>query len=356
MLFSNGRIGCAAIYLCPAPETGAWVTRAYDLGMSEPAEFLHRLSPQTRQILQHMQRASHAPMHSLPPHAARAFYEKAAGILDIRKVTMQRDERLDIPTRDGAVIHAKLWAPSTEKLPVLVYFHGGGFTIGSSATHEPLCRRLAELAHCAVISVDYRLAPEHRFPTAVYDAWDALAFVRAQSSALGLDPARIAVGGDSAGGTLAAVSALHARDQQWPLSLQLLFYPGTTAHQDTGSHRTFERGLVLGESVISYFFEQYIPLRSQRSDWRFAPLLAEDHAGVAPAWVGLAEIDPLVDEGVAYADTLRMAQVPVDLEIYAGVVHGFIQWGRAIPEALQCHQDAAAALRKAWGTEVSAPG
>ncbi len=319
--------------------------------MSGPAEFLHRLSPQTRQILEHMQRASHAPMHALPPHAARAFYEKAAGILDIRKVAMQRDERLDIPTRDGALIHARLWAPSMEPLPVLLYFHGGGFTIGSTATHEPLCRRLAELTHCAVISVDYRLAPEHRFPTAVHDAWDALAYVRSHAAALGLDPSRLAVGGDSAGGTLAAVSALYARDQQWPLSLQLLFYPGTTAHQDTDSHRKLAHGLVLGESVISYFFEQYIPLRSQRSDWRFAPLLADDHAGVAPAWLGLAEIDPLVDEGVAYADALRMAHVPVDLEIYPGVVHGFIQWGRAIPEALQCHQDAAAALRKAWNIE-----
>ena len=320
--------------------------------MTQPAEFSHRLSPQTRHILEHMQKASHAPLHALPPHAARAFYEKAAGILDIRKVPMHRQERLDIPTRDGAVIHAQLWAPSAEPLPVLIYFHGGGFTIGSSATHEPLCRRLAELAHCAVISVDYRLAPEHRFPTAVYDAWDALAHVRAHAAAWGLDAQRIAVGGDSAGGTLAAVSALHARDQGWPLDMQLLFYPGTTAHQDTASHQTFERGLVLGESVISYFFEQYIPLRSQRSDWRFAPLLASDHAGVAPAWVGLAEIDPLVDEGVAYADALRMAQVPVDIEIYPGVVHGFIQWGRAIPEALQCHLDAAGALRKVWGSDA----
>ena len=322
--------------------------RAYHFFMQHPAEYAHPLSPQTRTILEQMQRVPHAPMHALEPQAARAFYEKAAGILDIPKATMARDERLLIPTRDGQSMAARLWAPSHEVLPVLVYFHGGGFTIGSTATHEPLCRRIAELAGCAVISVDYRLAPEHRFPTAVFDAWDALAWVREQRSQLGLCPQRWAVGGDSAGGTLAAVSALYARDLGWPLDLQVLFYPGTTAHQDTASHQRFEHGLVLGEAVISYFFEQYIPQREDRTDWRFAPLLASDHADLAPAWFGLAEIDPLVDEGVQYADALRMAGVAVDIEIYQGVVHGFIQWGRVIPEAHQAHQDAARALRNAW--------
>jgi acetyl esterase len=287
-------------------------------------------------------------MHVTSPQAARAFYEKAAGVLEVTKVPMARDETWHIPTRDGAQLQARLWAPSAQRLPVLLYFHGGGFTIGSSATHEPLCRRLADLAGCAVLSVDYRLAPEHRFPTAAHDAWDSLAWLREQADALGLRADAIAVGGDSAGGTLAAVSALYARDQGWPLALQLLFYPGTTAHQDTDSHQRFAHGMVLGQHMIDYFFEQYIPARDERTDWRFAPLLAPDHSGVAPAWVGLAEIDPLVDEGVAYADALRMAGVAVDLEIYQGVVHGFIQWGRAVPEALRAHEDAAKALRMAF--------
>jgi len=134
----------------------------------------------------------------------------------------------------------------------------------------------------------------------------------------------------------------------WPLALQLLFYPGTGAHQDTPSHTTFANGFVLEKSHIDYFFNHYIP-HGQRTDWRFAPLLAPDLEGVAPAWMGLAECDPLVDEGVLYGDALRAAGVPVDLEIYRGVVHEFIKMGRAIPEARQAHADAAAALRQAFG-------
>ena len=318
--------------------------------MTDPAEFAHNLSRHTRDVLDRIARAAHTPMHGMSASAARAFYEKAAGVLEVNKVPMAREESLRIPTRDGQHIQAKLWAPRHAPLPVLLYFHGGGFTIGSSSTHEPLCRSLAKLADCAVVSVDYRLAPEHRFPTAVFDAWDAMQWLREQRTALGLHPSAWAVGGDSAGGTLAAVCALHARDQGWALDGQILFYPGTTAHQDTGSHARYAKGMVLGEATIDFFFEQYIPTRSQRSDWRFAPLLADDHAHVAPAWLGLAEVDPLVDEGVAYADALRMAGVPVDLEIYPGVVHGFIQWGRVEPLALKAHAGAAAALTHWWAT------
>ena len=157
------------------------------------------------------------------------------------------------------------------------------------------------------------------------------------------------MGGDSAGGTLAAVNAILARDAGLPLALQLLIYPGCAAHQDTPSHATFARDLVLEEPAISWFFGHYVTTREEREDWRFAPLLAPDVEGVAPAWIGLAECDPLVDEGVDYADKLRLAGVPVDLEIYRGVTHEFIKMGRAIPEARQAHADAARALRGAFG-------
>ena len=165
---------------------------------------------------------------------------------------------------------------------------------------------------------------------------------------LGLDADRLAVGGDSAGGTLAAVTALMARDAGLELKLQLLIYPGTTAHQNTPSHEKYAHGFMLDRETISWFFSHYID-QHDRDDWRFAPLNAPDHAGVAPAWIGLAECDPLVDEGVQYADTLRMAGVAVDLEIYRGVVHGFVNMGRTIPQALQAHEDAARALRHAFG-------
>ncbi|MCU0924810.1 MAG: alpha/beta hydrolase, partial [Hydrogenophaga sp.] len=142
-----------------------------------------------------------------------------------------------------------------------------------------------------------------------------------------------------------------ARDAGWPLALQLLFYPGTAGHQNTASHKTFDKGFLLEEAHISYFFNHYLRGPEDRNDWRFAPLDGVDESGhvrdlegVTPAWIGLAECDPLVDEGVAYADRLRMAGVPVDLEIYPGVVHGFIQFGRAIPSALNGHADAARAL------------
>lgn len=315
------------------------------------------LTPAMRSLLDRVARAGHPPMHALTPAQAKQAYEAGAGVLDIPKHKLARVERLSLPMRDGATVSAELYAPAADQpLPVLLYFHGGGFTVGSVATHEPLCRHIAHLAHCAVVSVDYRLAPEWPFPTAVQDAWDSLAWLRAQAEALGLDPNRLAVGGDSAGGTLAAVTAIQARDAGWPLALQMLFYPGTAGHQQTASHKTFGHGFMLETAHIDYFFGHYLRGPEDRNDWRFAPLDGVDDSGevrdldgVAPAWIGLAECDPLTDEGLLYADRLRLAGVPVDLEIYHGMVHGFIQFGRAIPQALTSHMDAARALRQAWG-------
>lgn len=315
------------------------------------------LTPAMRGLIDRIARAGHPPLHALSPDQAKAAYAAGAGVVDIPPHKLARVEDLVFLARDGFELPARLYAPASEQaLPVLLYLHGGGFTVGNIATHEPLCRHLAHLAHCAVVSLDYRLAPEWKFPTAVHDAWDALAWLREQAQALRLDGSRIAIGGDSAGGTLAAVTAIAARDAAWPLALQLLFYPGTAGHQDTPSHKTFAHGFILEEPHISYFFGHYLRSPQDRDDWRFAPLDGVDESGqvrdldgVAPAWIGLAECDSLTDEGVMYADRLRMAGVPVDLEIYAGVVHGFIQFGRAIPTALTAHNDAARALRRAFG-------
>ncbi|MBS0294373.1 MAG: alpha/beta hydrolase [Proteobacteria bacterium] len=305
-----------------------------------------------RGVIQGMQRAARPPLHSLSPARARAAYEAGAEVLEVPRAQLARVEDFSIPARDGALLPARLYAPSTAAgLPLLLYLHGGGFTIGSIATHDVLCRELARLAGCMVVSLGYRLAPEHAFPTASNDAWDALAWLGAHAGSLGADPARLAVGGDSAGGTLAAVGAIMARDAGVPLALQLLIYPGTTAHQDTPSHTEFAHGPVLDREAIGWFFDQYIPSRAEREDWHFAPLLAPDVDGVAPAWIGLAECDPLVDEGVDYGDKLRAAGVAVDLDIYRGVTHEFIKMGRAIPEARQAHQDAARALRNAFGLD-----
>ena len=308
-----------------------------------------------RGVLERMARAGQPPLHTLSPVQARLAYEVGSGVLDVSKAPLARVEDLRIPTRDGHSLPARLYAPHAltsvsgqAGLPLLLYLHGGGFTIGSIDTHDVLCRELARLADCMVVSLGYRLAPEHPFPTASNDAWDALQWLAANATPLGADAARLAVGGDSAGGTLAAVCAIFARDAGLPLALQLLFYPGCAAHQDTPSHATYAKGLVLEAPAISWFFGHYVPSHAQREDWRFAPLLAPDVDGVAPAWVGLAECDPLVDEGVDYADKLRAAGVPVDLEIYRGVTHEFIKMGRAIAEARQAHADAARALRQAF--------
>ncbi len=318
--------------------------------MSHPRNPRALLTPAMHHVLERMERARGVPLHALSPAQARQAYEMGAGLLDLPGQKLARVQDVPIPVRDGATIGARLYAPSAAALPVLLYFHGGGFTIGSIATHDALCRHLSHLAQCAALSVDYRLAPEHKFPTAVHDAWDALQWLAQQADDLGLDGRRIAVGGDSAGGTLAIVSAIQARDAGLPLALQLLFYPGCAAHQDTPSHRTFARGFLIEQAHIDWFFHHYVRTPADRDDWRFAPLLAPDVEGVAPAWIGLAECDPLVDEGVLYADKLRAAGVPVDLEIYRGVVHEFIKMGRAIPEARQAHADAARALRRAFGS------
>ncbi|MDQ7956952.1 MAG: alpha/beta hydrolase [Pseudomonadota bacterium] len=300
-------------------------------------------------VVERMARAGQPPLDAMTPAAAKAAYEKGAGVLEVPKPALGRVDDFVVPARDGAALPARLYAPSHAELPVLMYFHGGGFTVGSIATHDTLCRVLASEAGCAVVSLDYRLAPAHRFPTAVNDAWDAVRFLQREGAPrLGLDTGRLALGGDSAGGTLAAVCAILARDAGVPVALQMLFYPGTGARQDTDSYRRFADGPVLTASLVRWFFSHYID-DAEREDWRFAPLNAEDVEGVAPAWIGLAECDPAVDDGVAYADKLRLAGVPVDLEIYRGVVHEFLKMGRAIPEARTAQADAARALREAFG-------
>lgn len=317
------------------------------------------LTPAMHGVLERMSRAGQVPLHALTPMQARAAYEVGAGVLEMPAHKLARVEQLTVPARDGHTLKARLFAPSAEALPVLLYLHGGGFTIGSVDTHDVLCRRLSHLAHCAVVSVNYRLAPRNKFPTAVHDAWDALAWLAGAADTLGLDAGRLAVGGDSAGGTLATVCAVLARDAGMRLALQVLFYPGCSGHQDTPSHRTFAEGFVLEAAHIRYFFNHYLRAPADRDDWRFAPLDGRDESGhqpdlegVAPAWIGLAECDPLVDEGVLYADKLRAAGVPVELEIYRGVVHEFIKMGRAIPQAAHAHADAARALRHVFQPET----
>jgi len=290
------------------------------------------LTPKMAELLALIARAARPPLHTLGAAGARKAYEAAAEVLDLDRAPLPRVQGLTLLADDGTPLPARLYAPSHECLPALLYLHGGGFTIGSLETHDSLCRQLALRSGAAVLALGYRLAPEHRFPTAVIDAWAALRWLAANAGALGLDGSRLAVAGDSAGGTLAAVCALLARDAGLPLRLQALITPGTAALPDAPSHTTFANGFLLTAPGIAWFFDQYIDA-AQRSDWRFAPLHAESMDGAAPAAVLLAECDPLVDEGLAYADRLRAAGVPVALELVRGVTHDFIKLGRILPEA-----------------------
>jgi acetyl esterase len=297
-------------------------------------------------LLDRINRVKRLSAQQQTPEQARRSYAMAAEVLDLPRAPLARVQDFSLPGGDGSARAARLYAPSSDVLPVLLYLHGGGFVIGGIETHDSLCRQLALRAGIAVVALDYRLAPEHPFPAAVDDTWAALRHLHAQGPALGLDTTRMAVGGDSAGGTLAAVAAIHARDIGLSLALQLLITPGTAPRPDTPSHRLFANGFLLDAATIDWFFEQYIPYH-HRPDWRFAPLTADDLDGVAPACLILAECDPLVDEGLAYADRLRAAGVATDLELFRGLTHDFIKMGRVLKEAPVAMDAAAHALRKA---------
>lgn len=307
----------------------------------------HLLTPAMADLLDKIRRADRPPFHTQTVAEARAAYQSASEVLELPRAPLTRVQEIRIPAADGVPLRARLYATSNEVLPVLLYLHGGGFTIGNLETHDSLCRQLALRSGVAVVALDYRLAPEHRFPVAVDDAWAAMHWLARHAPTLGLDETRLAVGGDSAGGTLAAVCAIHARDTGLKLRAQVLITPGTAAFADTPSHHRFAEGFLLEAVGIEWFFKHYIA-RPQRSDWRFAPLEADDLEGVAPACIVLAECDPLVDEGVAYADRLRQSLVAVELDLVRGVTHDFIKLGRVLAEAHSAQALIGSALRQAF--------
>ena len=232
--------------------------------------------------------------------------------------------------------------------PALVYFHGGGWVVGNLSSHDHLCRFLAAKSGVVVIAVDYRLAPEHKFPAAFEDCLAAVRWVAASAAELGIDAKRLAVGGDSAGGSLAAAAALAVRDEGWPmLRLQLLLYPSTNFTADTPSMRDNGEGYLLTRAAMEQFIDWYLPSRIARTDPRASPQLAPEHSGLPPACILSAEYDPLRDEAHVYADTLERAGVAVERKCYAGMVHGFMRMGGRIDMALTALDDAAAALKRA---------
>ena len=252
----------------------------------------------------------------------------------------------------AGVVPVRVYRPGDEAaLPVLLWFHGGGWTIGSLETHDNTCRSLANAVGCIVVSVDYRLAPEHKFPAAADDAFAATQWIAEYAADLGGDPKRIAVGGDSAGGNLAAVVSLQARDAGGPaLAFELLVYPVTDHEFESPSMRENATGYFLELESMRWFYNQYLRDERDGADWRFSPARAADLSGLPPAFVLTAEFDPLRDQGEAYARRLEAAGVPVEARRYDGVFHGFFGMRDLMDPAQQAFDDVTKALRKALGT------
>ncbi|MBN9217932.1 MAG: alpha/beta hydrolase [Mesorhizobium sp.] len=249
-------------------------------------------------------------------------------------------------------IHRGIGAPRTGARAVL-YLHGGGWVIGNLSSHDEICRWLANLANAVVICPDYRLAPEHKFPAGLEDCAAALRFMADNAGELGIDPARIAVAGDSAGGNLAAVLALLARDGMAPpLAAQILIYPNTDARQGAASYRRFGDGFGLTAATMAWFRDHYVRTPDDIEDWRVSPLLAPGLARVAPAFVAVAGHDILADEGMAYAERLRAEGVPLVLRHWPGQIHGFVSMGRHILAARQAVSEAAAWLYQQTRTQA----
>ncbi len=311
------------------------------------ADPLDALNPATRALIDNIRRAGFPPLHTLPVPQARHSYRMAVGVGSVPPVPLPRVENFSIPGAGGHAIPARLWAATNDPgLPVLLYLHGGGFVIGDLDTCDAMCRSVAAQSDVAVLAIDYRLAPEHAYPAGLDDTLDTLRWLASEGAAFGLDGRRLAVAGDSAGATLAAAAALTARDEGLPLLLQALFYPSVQIGQITASMQAYGQGLILDAPLMAWF-EQQFKQPGPVLDWRRQPLKAASHAGVAPAWIALAECDPLADDGRLYAEALNRAGVTASLTVYPGTVHDFINLGRFLPQAAEAHAALAAVVKAA---------
>jgi acetyl esterase len=307
------------------------------------------LDPQARALLDQIESLGTPPMSEQTPDEARAGFLLLASIAGAPEEAVPTEDR-SVPGFDGNDIPVRVYRPQSERpLPVVVYFHGGGWVIGDITTHDTTCQRLAAGVPAVVVSVDYRLAPEHRFPAAVDDCEAATSWVSAHAAELGGDPARLAVAGDSAGGNLAAVISRRARDAGGPpIAFQLLVYPGTDMTRSLPSHTENGTGYLLDGETMTWFLENYMAdADPEHPD--ASPLFVEDLSGLPPAFVLTAEFDPLRDEGEAYADRLRAAGVPVTTSRYDGMIHGFYGLDSIFDSATKATAETVRALRDALG-------
>lgn len=294
-------------------------------------------------------RGGRPALHELPVAQAREDFEASSASLRAGAPSMPVED-LRIPAREGRELAVRLYRPVASGEAAILYFHGGGYTVGSLDSHDGLCRGLARHCDCAVISVGYRLAPEAPFPSATHDARDAWHWLSGAAQSLGLNPRRLAVGGDSAGATLATVLcaelAGEAADQP---CAQLLFYPATDAAGRSESRELFAEGYLLETASLDWFYDQYVPDLAQRSDWRCSPLHGGSVLqGSAPALLFAAQFDPLLDEGLAYAQALVEQGVEVEAERCCGMTHDFLRMSNLVPEVEGYYRRVAEFLAARW--------
>ncbi|UQA62533.1 alpha/beta hydrolase [Polyangium aurulentum] len=315
------------------------------------------LDLQTQVILRVGKMLGSTEWTSRPLAEARKLMIQSSQVLNARPTAPFSIRDRWIPV-DGGAVGARMYVPIAQKTgprPIVVYYHGGGFVLGSLDSHDGECRALAAETGAIVVAIDYRLAPEHRFPTAAKDAIAAFRWVAQNAVALGGDPARIAVAGDSAGGNLSAVVALETRGDAVRPMFQLLVYPATDMTRSHPSHRYFCEDLLLTEASIDSFLANYLRSDEDQRDPLASPLFATDHTGLPPAMVLTAGFDPLRDEGKAYADKLTAAGVPVEYRCYEGLVHGFFSMSGAVDVARSALEDSISGLRRAFSAaQVSA--
>ena len=308
------------------------------------------LDPDVLLVLDMIRLAGRPPFEQLTPAEAREAYMKSRAVLQPEPEPVETVRDLACPGPHGE-IPLRLYRPAgagAGALPGLVYFHGGGWLLGGLESHDVVCRRFANAARCVVVSVDYRMAPEHKFPAAVDDSAAATRFVATHAGDLGIDPARIAVGGDSAGGNLAAVMALMARDGDLPpLAYQLLIYPATDMAMTTISSQTVGPGVPLTSATMKWFIDHYMRDAADPIDWRASPIRAASLAGTAPALVLTAGVDPLRDEGIAYAIRLEREGVRVMAIHLSDQIHGFLSMGKVIRASDTAIDVMASVLRRA---------
>jgi acetyl esterase len=310
------------------------------------------LDPAAKLIIDQLNSSGAPPLNSLSVSEARAA-ATALFSLHGEPPPMARVQDRRIPGPEAA-IPVRIYAPSADvTLPMLVYYHGGGWVLGDLESHDATCRTLAAAAGCLVVAVDYRLAPEHKFPAAAEDAYAAARWAAEHAAGIDGDPTRLAVAGDSAGGNLAAVVSLMARDRGAPaLRYQVLIYPVTGAPGKAGSYAENGNGYLLTADMMQWFWQHYVRTAADEDNPYAAPLRAPDLRRLPPALILTAEFDPLRDDGEAYAERLRGAGVPVTLRRYDGMIHGFFGMRAVLPQAGAAAQEIGAALRAAFGTSA----